>query len=69
MRFAPAARSTHQRLSEAVTSLDRIEQLQAGDFGRFLEDQIVWRELVELELQNVDEQIERITATAGDRAA
>jgi hypothetical protein len=68
MRVAPAACSTRQRLAEAFACLDRIERQGAAGqpFGSFLEAQIVWRELLELELQDVDEQIERITAAVGD---
>ena len=60
---------TQKRLTEAFACLARLAcEREQGDepvFGRFIEQQIIWRELLELELQDTDEQIERIVATAG----
>lgn len=62
--------SVHQRLDRAFYQLQDIRFLRSleGDplFGRAAEQQLIWRELVELELQYVDEEIERITAAAGE---
>jgi hypothetical protein len=57
------------RLDEAYTLIKWIDQAEYGEsdrvFLKLLEDSVVWRELVELELHEVDEQIERIaTASA-----
>lgn len=35
---------------------------QDPNFGKAVEERIVWRELLDLELQNVDEQIDGITS-------
>ncbi|GEM_PF-3203970 len=52
---------TQKRLSEASDSLAYLdaERLRRDDpaFGRLLEDQIIWRELLELELQEAEERI------------
>jgi hypothetical protein len=37
-------------------------------FGKVVEVRVVWRELLELELHDVDEQIERISETVGNHA-
>lgn len=62
----------HQRLAEGRARLERIAAERDGrndpDFGRTSEDRIVWRELLELELQDVDEEVNRIRETA-DRTA
>ena len=57
------------RLDEAYTLIKWIDQAEYGEsdraFLKLLEDSVVWRELIELELHEVDEQIERIaTASA-----
>jgi hypothetical protein len=58
----------HDRLIAARASLERIDRQRAlsGDphFGKAAEQSIVWRELFDLELQEFDEQIERICASA-----
>jgi hypothetical protein len=58
-----------ERLEQAFWRLESIEAVRnhRGDpvFGRSAESSIVWRELLDLELQDIDEQIERISATAG----
>jgi hypothetical protein len=58
-----------QRLAEEKARLDRLdaEQELRGDarFGKTTEDRIVWGELIELELQEIDEQVSRICGAAG----
>jgi hypothetical protein len=67
---AAALCPTGQRLAEGFAYLERLDGERARGrnpvFGTFMEWLIVWRELVELELQAADEQIERISAAAGD---
>jgi hypothetical protein len=50
-----------ERLFEAKESLDYLEversQRMDPEFGRLTEQQIVWRELLELELQDAEERI------------
>ena len=58
--------SLHQeRLAEAVTYLERLdlERIFHGDpnLGKPIEERIIWRELLDLELQDFDEQIERLS--------
>ena len=58
-------------MAEAFAYLERLDREREHGrnpvFGRFMERLIVWRELVELELQAADKQIERITtATSKD---
>lgn len=52
---------TQKRLAEAKDSLEYLdaERLRRDDpgFGRLLEDQIIWRELLELQLQEAEERI------------
>ena len=59
---------TRQRLAKAFSCLQGIEMVrdhrQDPHLGRLEEDRIIWRELLELELQEVDERIARITAAA-----
>ena len=61
---------TQKRLAEAFARLEKLEGQRAqGDypiFGAFMEERIIWRELLELELQHIDELMERISATAAD---
>ena len=53
--------STKTRLAEAFALLDNIDHQRANGQNSLLasviEDRIIWRELLELELQHVDEQI------------
>lgn len=60
--------ATHQRLVRAFSRLEEIQFVrddrQDPRFGKPAEDRIIWRELLELELQNVDEQVERVLAAA-----
>jgi hypothetical protein len=62
-------RTTRQRLTEAVARLERVEaeRERRGDsrFGKTTENRIVWGELIELELQEIDEQVSRICGAAG----
>ena len=59
---------TRQRLAQAFSCLQRIQMVrnhrQDPRLGRPEEDRIIWRELLELELQEVDERIAQITAAA-----
>ena len=69
-RVAPRVRTaicpTRQRLAQAFCRLQNIELVrnyrQDPLFEKCAEERIIWRELLELELQHVDEQIERIPA-------
>jgi len=60
-----------KRLSEAGECLDylEVERLRRHDpaFGKRIEQQIVWRELLELELQDAEEQISSM-CDAAERA-
>jgi hypothetical protein len=57
------------RLAEAVARLERLdaERDRRGDsrFGRTAENRIIWGELIELELQEIDEQVSRICNSTG----
>jgi hypothetical protein len=59
---------TCQRLARGFARLQGIQLVrnhrQDSRFGQPTEDRIVWRELLELELQNVDEQVEYMLAVA-----
>jgi len=63
---------TRERLSQAFSCLENIQfardYLQDPLFEKSAEVRIIRRELFELELQDVDEQIERIVATIGRRS-
>jgi len=60
--------ATDERLDRGFSRLQDIQLVrnhrQDPLFGKLIEERIVWRELLELELQDVDEQIERISAAA-----
>jgi hypothetical protein len=73
----------YERLAKAVAYLERldVERFAHGDpnLGKSIEERIIWRELLDLELQDFDEQIEHLseaaqnlrileTAVAADRA-
>ncbi|HEY4360939.1 MAG TPA: hypothetical protein VGN17_08220 [Bryobacteraceae bacterium] len=64
--------ASRERLSLAFARLQTIQDMRAQRqdprFGRSVEDKIVWRELLDLELQEADEQIERIAeaSTSGE---
>ena len=54
-----------------MRAFSRLQQIQLvrndrqdPRFGRPAEDRIIWRELLELELQDVDEQVEQMLAAA-----
>ena len=60
---------TGKRLKEAAACLEKLEAQRARGYdpllGKWLEQRVIWRELLELELQEIDEQLERIAAVAG----
>lgn len=60
------------RLAEAVGRLERldVERERQGDsrFGKTAENGIIWAELIELELQEIDEQVDRICNSMGRSA-
>jgi len=62
------ANPVRQRLAEEKARLERLdaERERRGDpgFGRTAEERIVWFELIELELQDIDEQVSRISHAA-----
>ena len=62
-------KTTRHRLREGVACLERLdaERERHGDsrFGKTTEDRIVWGELIELELQEIDERVSRICGAAG----
>lgn len=62
-RPAAPASPTRRRLEQAFTRLQAIAAVRRDYpdplFGKVVEERIVWRELLELELQSIDEQIER----------
>ena len=59
-----------QRLAEEKSLLDQLdserEYRSDSNFRKTAEDRIVWGELLDLELQEFDEQLNRIRQTAGD---
>ena len=59
------------RLEQAKASLDYLELERSRradpEFGRLLEDKLVWRELLELELQEAEERIAQL-CDAAERA-
>jgi hypothetical protein len=56
---------TRLRLARAFARLESLQIMRGSRanplLGRAAEEQIIWRELLELELQEVDEQIRRIS--------
>jgi hypothetical protein len=63
------AQTIWQRLAEKKACLEYLNAERAsGDsgFGKTTEDRIVWGELLELELQDIDEQVSRICQAAAD---
>jgi hypothetical protein len=60
---------TGERLAESFSHLQTIQLVrnhrQDPDFAKCIEERIIWRELLDLELHEVDEQIARIAAAAG----
>jgi hypothetical protein len=67
-----AVSSAARRLEQSIVRLTQIdlmrEFLEDAAFGRSVEERIIRRELIELELQYVDEELERISVASG-RAA
>jgi hypothetical protein len=65
----PSGADIRKRLSEGEAELDRLagERRRRGDphFGKAVEDRIVWGELLELELQEIDERVSRTGNTDG----
>jgi hypothetical protein len=63
---------TRQRLVRAFSRLQDIQLVrdhrQDPLFGKVAEARIIWLELLELELQEVDEQIERLSEAAKGNA-
>ena len=59
-----AGSPAQKRLAEAFSYLERLtlERAYRQDpaFGKFLEERIIWRELLDLELQEIDENIGRV---------
>jgi hypothetical protein len=68
-RLQAAGSSTQKRLFKAFFCLERLEldraYRQDPVFCKFLEERIIWRELLDLELQEIDEKIGRISDQAG----
>ncbi len=60
----PAICPTRQRLARAFSRLQNIGMVrnhrEDPTFEKAAEERIIWRELLEMELQHVDEQMERI---------
>ena len=58
--------TTRERLMRGFSCLKNLQMVrnhrQDPHFGRAVEERIIWRELLELELQSVDEQIDGITS-------
>ncbi len=63
--------ATKERVSKAKECLDylEIEREQRGDpaFGKLVEQQMIWRELLELQLQDAEERITSM-CNAAERA-
>ncbi len=61
---------TYRRLTEEKACLEHLdaEREYPGnlDFGKTTEERIIWKELLDLELQDIDEQVSRICRTAED---
>jgi len=59
--------AARERLAEAVARLERLdaerERRCDSRFGRTAESRIIWGELIELELQEIDEQVNRICSS------
>lgn len=71
MNVRTASCPTRQRLVRGFSRLQDIQLVrnhrQDPLFGKSAEERIVWRELLDLELQDVDEQIERVSAGSNFR--
>jgi hypothetical protein len=55
----------NHRLADAVGELERLEseRVRSRDrrYGKRAEDRIIWNELLDLELQDIDEQLQRLS--------
>jgi len=64
--------ATYLRLAEEKACLEHLdaEREYRGDvdFGKTTEERIVWKELLDLELQEIDELVTRVCQTAADGA-
>jgi hypothetical protein len=64
--------TARRRLAEAVARLERLdverERRSDSRFGKTAENRIIWGELIELELQEIDEQVSRICNSVGRSA-
>lgn len=64
------ASTIRQRLAEEKAFLDQLdaEREYRGEpnFGRAVEDRVIWRELLILELHDIDEEVKRICQTTGE---
>lgn len=65
------AKTIRQRIAEEKACLEHLdterERRDDSGFGKTTEDRIIWGELIELELQDIDEQVNRICCAAGRR--
>ena len=70
LQVQPPGCPTRQRLAKSFSLLQDLHVVrtrrQDPHFEKPVEERIIWRELLELELQAVDEKIERISASAAD---
>jgi hypothetical protein len=57
----PQPLKTRRRLEQSKAALDRL----AAGSSKTLEDRVIWRELLELELQEIDERRTRMHETSG----
>ncbi len=62
-------KAVRQRMAEEVARLERLdaERERRGDsrFGMTTEDRIIWRELIDLELQEIDDRVRGMGGAAG----
>ena len=60
--------SLHERLAEARIRLERLDRERSWSgnplLGKAVEHRLVWRELLDLELQDIDQQMDRICGAA-----
>lgn len=69
-RVTPASSPIQRRLAEAVQVVEAVDRQRArGErpfFAAIRANRLIWRELLELELQDIDEQLEQISAMGGN---